>query len=284
MRAVPFLFFFIIAGIGYVNTSNIGIGCTVGSPGCAEFMPFGFSGVVTGAAVIFFAYIGFDSVSTHAEEARKPHRDVPIGIIASLIICTVLYILVSAVLTGMVPYRDLAVADPLARALQVAGFQKVGWIVALGASISMAAVILVFQYGQPRIFFAMADDGLFFKKIAAVHPRFKTPYVAISLAALLAIVFVMVRTFEQLSDTFVLGIWPFYALGVAAVYPLRRTRPDLPRSYKTLGYPVTPALFILAVLVLNLPRVPDFGLLWKAWIRGLTVPMCGRGGGYSRQP
>jgi basic amino acid/polyamine antiporter, APA family len=102
----------------------------------------------------------------------------------------------------------------------------------------------------PRIFFAMADDGLFFKKIASVHPRFKTPYLAISLAAAMAIIFVMSRSFEQLADTFVLGIWPFYALGVAAVYTLRRKRPDLPRPYKTLGYPVTPALFILAVLFL----------------------------------
>jgi amino acid transporter len=96
----------------------------------------------------------------------------------------------------------------------------------------------------------MADEGLFFKKIASVHPRFKTPYIAISLAASLAIIFVMVRTFEQLSDTFVLGIWPFYALGVAAVYALRRKRPDLPRPYKTLGYPITPALFIIAVMIL----------------------------------
>ena len=102
----------------------------------------------------------------------------------------------------------------------------------------------------PRIFFAMADDGLFFKKIASVHPRFKTPYIAISLAAMLAIIFVMVRSFEQLSDTFVLAIWPFYAAGVAAVYILRRKRPDLPRKYKTLGYPVTPALFIFAVMIL----------------------------------
>ena len=102
----------------------------------------------------------------------------------------------------------------------------------------------------PRIFFAMADDGLFFKKIASVHPRFKTPYVAISLAAALAILFVMVRTFEQLADTFVLAIWPFYAAGVAAVYALRRKRPDLPRPYRTLGYPITPALFIIAVAIL----------------------------------
>ena len=122
--------------------------------------------------------------------------------------------------------------------------------------ISIAVIISAFgtlngsMMTGPRIFFAMADEGLFFKKIAAVHPRFKTPYVAISLAAGLAIIFVLVRTFEQLSDTFVLGIWPFYALGVAAVYRLRRKRPDLPRSYKTLGYPLTPALFILAVLFL----------------------------------
>jgi amino acid transporter len=102
----------------------------------------------------------------------------------------------------------------------------------------------------PRIFFAMADDGLFFKKIASVHPRFKTPYVAISLAAALAVVFVMVRTFEQLTDAFVLAIWPFYAGGAAAVYALRRKRPDLPRAYRTWGYPVTPILFILAVILL----------------------------------
>jgi len=102
----------------------------------------------------------------------------------------------------------------------------------------------------PRIFFAMADDGLFFKKIASVHPRFKTPHVAISLAAALAIVFVMVRTFEQLADAFVLAIWPFYAAGAAAVYALRRKRPDLPRTYRTWGYPVTPLLFILAVILL----------------------------------
>jgi amino acid transporter len=102
----------------------------------------------------------------------------------------------------------------------------------------------------PRIFFAMADDGLFFKKIASIHPRFKTPHVAISLAAVLAVVFVMVRSFEQLTDAFVLAIWPFYALGAAAVYALRRKRPDLPRTYKTWGYPITPVLFILAVILL----------------------------------
>ncbi|MGH9759618.1 MAG: amino acid permease, partial [Blastocatellia bacterium] len=102
----------------------------------------------------------------------------------------------------------------------------------------------------PRIFFAMADSGLFFRKIAAVHPRFKTPHVAILLAAALAVIFVMVQTFEQLADTFVLAIWPFYALGVASIYTLRRKRPDMPRPYRTPGYPVTPILFLLASLYL----------------------------------
>jgi amino acid transporter len=109
----------------------------------------------------------------------------------------------------------------------------------------------------PRIFFAMADDGLFLKRIASVHRRLKTPYVAISLAAGLAIVFVMVRTFEQLADTFVLGIWPFYAGGVAAVYTLRRRRPDLQRPYKVLGYPITPAIFLLAAVFLLANAVLD---------------------------
>src|SRR5207245_9850488 len=108
----------------------------------------------------FFAYIGFDAISTAAEETRDPQRNLPIGILAGLGICTLIYVIVGAVLTGMVPYSQLAVADPLARALQLAGFTTVGWIVALGAAVSMSAVLLVFQYGQPRIFFAMGRAGL----------------------------------------------------------------------------------------------------------------------------
>src|SRR5215467_7468819 len=135
------------------------------------FAPNGFRGIHQGAAIVFFAYIGFDAISTAAEETRNPQRNLPIGILGGLGICTLIYMLVGFVLTGMVPYKELAVADPLARALQLAGFKAVGGIVALGAVVSMSAVLLVFQYGQPRIFFAMARDGLLPQWAAKIHPK-----------------------------------------------------------------------------------------------------------------
>ena len=125
---------------------------------------------------MFFAYIGFDAISTAAEETRNPQRNLPIGILGGLAICTVIYVIVGVVLTGMVPYQQLAVADPLADALELAGFGSVGWIVALGAAVSMSAVLLVFQYGQPRIFFAMARDGLLPQWAARVDPKTRIPY------------------------------------------------------------------------------------------------------------
>ena len=124
------------------------------------FAPNGFTGIHQGAAIVFFAYIGFDAISTAAEETMNPQRNLPIGILGGLAVCTVIYVIVGAVLTGMVPYDQLGVADPLARALELTGYAGVGWIVALGAVVSMSAVLLVFQYGQPRIFFSMARDGL----------------------------------------------------------------------------------------------------------------------------
>src|SRR5206468_5296005 len=140
---------FALVGVTHLNPANY-----------HPFAPNGFTGIHQGAAIVFFAYIGFDAISTAAEETLNPQRNLPIGILGGLGICTLIYVIVGAVLTGMVPYTQLAVADPLARALQLAGFNTVGWIVALGAAVSMSAVLLVFQYGQPRIFFAMARDGL----------------------------------------------------------------------------------------------------------------------------
>src|SRR5262249_3759656 len=137
-----------------------------------------FTGIHQGAAIVFFAYIGFDAISTAAEETLNPQRNLPIGILGGLGICTLIYVIVGAVLTGMVPYRELAgVADPLAHALERTGFTAVGWIVALGAAVSMSAVLLVFQYGQPRIFFAMARDGLLPQWAAKIHPRTLIPWV-----------------------------------------------------------------------------------------------------------
>src|SRR5207244_3440767 len=142
------------------------------------FAPNGFRGIHQGAAIVFFAYIGFDAISTAAEETKNPQRNLPIGILGGLAICTVIYMIVGTVLTGMVPYTELVgVADPLAKALNSAGFTTVGWIVALGAIVSMSAVLLVFQYGQPRIFFAMARDGLLPQWAARVHAKHRVPHI-----------------------------------------------------------------------------------------------------------
>src|SRR5690349_34393 len=155
---------FIIAGLTHIHTENY-----------TPFSPNGWRGIHQGAAIVFFAYIGFDAISTAAEETKNPQRNLPIGILGGLAICTLIYVIVGAVLTGMVPYKELAVADPLARALQLAGFNRVGGVVALGPPVSMSAVLLVFQYGQPRIFFAMARDGLLPQWAARVSPRTKIP-------------------------------------------------------------------------------------------------------------
>src|SRR5436190_2240548 len=155
---------FVVVGLWHVKPENY-----------HPFAPNGFRGIHQGAAIVFFAYIGFDAISTAAEETLNPQRNLPIGILGGLGICTVIYVIVGFVLTGMVPYKELAVADPLSRALELAGFRAVGWIVALGAAISMSAVLLVFQYGQPRIFFAMARDGLLPQSFARLSKR-KIPF------------------------------------------------------------------------------------------------------------
>src|SRR5579871_1320550 len=157
---------FIVAGFTHINAANY-----------HPFAPNGLTGIHQGAAILFFAYIGFDAISTAAEETKNPQRNLPIGILGGLAICTLIYIIVGAVLTGMVPYTKLGdAADPLSYALQFAGFKTVGWIVALGAAVSMSAVLLVFQYGQPRIFFAMARDGLLPQWAAKIHPRTHIPW------------------------------------------------------------------------------------------------------------
>ncbi len=150
---------FVIAGATHINAANY-----------TPFAPNGFTGIHQGAAIVFFAYIGFDAISTAAEETKNPQRNLPIGILGGLAICTVIYIVIGFVLTGMVPYAELGkAADPLAYALNATGLQSIAKIVALGAVFSMAAVLLVFQYGQPRIFFAMARDGLLPKWAARVN-------------------------------------------------------------------------------------------------------------------
>jgi len=196
------------------------------------FAPNGFTGIHQGAAIVFFAYIGFDAISTAAEETKDPQRNLPRGILGGLAICTVIYVIVGAVLTGMVPYKELAVADPLARALQLAGFNAVGWIVALGAAVSMSAVLLVFQYGQPRIFFAMARDGLLPEWAARVHPVTKIPFTTTLLTGVFVALWSLIGDAGETYDLTNIGTLFAFMLVSIGVLVLRYKDPDRPRPFR----------------------------------------------------
>jgi APA family basic amino acid/polyamine antiporter len=196
------------------------------------FAPNGFTGIHQGAAIVFFAYIGFDAISTAAEETHNPQRNLPIGILGGLAICTLIYVIVGAVLTGMVPYTELAVADPLARALQLAGFNAVGGLVALGAVVSMSAVLLVFQYGQPRIFFAMARDGLLPQWAARVHPRTRVPSTTTLITGVFVAVWALVGDAAETYDLTNIGTLFAFMLVSIGVLVLRYTEPERPRPFR----------------------------------------------------
>jgi APA family basic amino acid/polyamine antiporter len=203
------------------------------------FAPNGFTGIHQGAAIVFFAYIGFDAISTAAEETKNPQRNLPIGILGGLAICTIIYVIVGAVLTGMVPYRELAVADPLAHALELAGFSAVGWIVALGAAVSMSAVLLVFQYGQPRIFFAMARDGLLPQWAAKIHPRTHIPWATTLFTGVFVAVWALIGDAGETYDLTNIGTLFAFMLVSIGVLVLRYKEPDRPRPFKVpLVWPV----------------------------------------------
>ena len=220
------------------------------------FAPNGWTGIHQGAAIVFFAYIGFDAISTAAEETQNPQRNLPIGILGGLAICTVIYVLVGFVLTGMVPYKELAVADPLARALQLAGFQAVGWIVALGAAVSMSAVLLVFQYGQPRIFFAMARDGLLPKSFAKIHPRTKIPFMTTLMTGVIVAVWSLFGDAAETYDLTNIGTLSAFMLVSIGVLVLRYTDPDRERPFRVPFVWVVSILSTLACgyIMLGLPR------------------------------
>jgi APA family basic amino acid/polyamine antiporter len=212
---------FIAVGATHLNPDNY-----------RPFAPHGFTGIHQGAAIVFFAYIGFDAISTAAEETTNPQRNLPLGILGGLAVCTVIYVLVGAVLTGMVPYTQLAVADPLARALELAGFTTVGWLVALGAAVSMTAVLLVFQYGQPRIFFAMARDGLLPKWAAKVHPRTRVPATTTILTGIFVAVWALVGDAAETYDLTNIGTLFAFMLVSIGVLVLRYKEPNRPRPFK----------------------------------------------------
>jgi APA family basic amino acid/polyamine antiporter len=206
----------------------------------------GFSGIGAGAAYIFFAYIGFDAVSTTAQEAKNPQRDLPIGIIASLLICTVLYIAVAGVLTGMVPWQDINIEAPVARAFLDRGLPTASHIITLGALAGLTSVMLVMLLGQTRVLYSMANDGLLPKKFfGAIHPKFRTPYKNTILVGLLAAIVGSVTPIDDIGRMVNIGTLLAFVIVCIAVMVLRRTNPGQARPFRTPWVPVVPVLGII---------------------------------------
>ena len=214
------------------------------------FAPHGFRGVWTGASLAFFSYIGFDAVSTLGEEARVPQRDLPLGMLWSLAICTVVYVAVSAVMTGLVPYELLATGDPLSRALRVAGLGGLATVMSLGAVIAVTAVLLVFQLGQPRILYAMARDGLLPAAFARVHGRFRTPALGTILTGIFVGLMPTFLTQDQALELTNIGTLFAFLLVALGVIALRIREPERARPFRCPGYPLTPVLAALSCLAL----------------------------------
>ncbi|MFL5544202.1 MAG: amino acid permease [Gemmatimonadaceae bacterium] len=242
---------FIIMGAQHINTANY-----------HPFAPNGFTGVHQGAAIVFFAYIGFDAISTAAEETKNPQRNLPIGILGGLAICTVIYVIIGAVLTGMVPSKDLGTAaDPLAYALNATGMTNIAKIVALGAVVSMAAVLLVFQYGQPRIFFAMARDGLLPVWASKVHGRYRTPYITTILTGVFVALWSLIGDAGETYDLTNIGTLFAFTLVCIGVIVLRYTDPSRPRPFRV------PFVHVVGIVGAGLCIFVMRGLPRLAWVR-----------------
>jgi len=227
---------------------------------------FGWSGILRAASIVFFAYIGFEAVSTAGQEAKNPAKDMPVGIIGSLVVCTVIYILVSIVLTMIVPYTELNVPDPVAVAVDAFGPQW-GWLaktIKVGAIIGLTSVILVLMYGQTRIFYTMARDGLLPKVFSTVHPKFRTPWINTLVVGLLVAIAGGFFDINFLGDATSVGTLAAFGIVCLTVIWLRRTHPELPRGYRVPFYPVLPALGIISCFALIF-TVETRVLVFFAW-------------------
>jgi len=231
------LVLFVGVGLFHINPENY-----------KPFAPNGWAGIHQGAAIVFFAYIGFDAISTAAEETKNPQRNMPIGILGGLAICTLIYVIVGAVATGIVPYTQLKAADPLSRALELANLPSASWIVAFGAVISLTAVLLVFQYGQPRILFAMARDGLLPRWAAKVHPRFRTPHITTVVTGLCVGVGALYFDENEIYDLTNIGTLAAFAIVCVGVLVLRYSDPDRPRPFRVRALPFVAITGALACL------------------------------------
>ena len=240
---------FVVAGAAYVNRENL---TPFIPPNAGSFGEFGWSGVLRGAGVMFFAYIGFDAVSTAAQEAKNPSRDMPIGILGSLAICTVIYIAVATVLLGIVPYQQLNVADPLAVGIDATGLKWLSPVIKIAALFGLFSTMLVNLLAQTRIFYSMSRDGLLPPAFAAVHPRFRTPHVSTILTGTIIALVAGLTRIEVLGQLVSIGTLLAFTLVCIGVIILRRTMPGAPRPFRTPGVPWVPvagAVICLAQMV-----------------------------------
>lgn len=241
---------FIAVGVGHVKPDN-----------WQPFMPFGAGSVMSAAALVFFAFIGFDAVTSAAEEVKNPARDLPIGIIGSLVVCAILYVVVAAIMTGIVPYMDFKGVDhPVSLALQVAGENWVAGFVDLAAILGMSTVILVMAYGQTRILFAMSRDGLLPGKLSTVHPKYGTPFFATWLVGIIFGLIAALVPLNVLAELVNIGTLAAFTLVSVAVIVLRKKRPDLPRAFRCPAVPLVPILAIIFCVALM-----SF-LSWHTWV------------------
>lgn len=221
-------------------------------PNTGTFGQFGISGVLRASGVIFFAYIGFDAVSTAAQEAKNPKRDMPIGILGSLLICTALYILVSGVLTALVNYHDLNVPDSLAVGIDVTGVRWGSLLVKFGALGGLSSTMVVMLLGQSRVFFSMSKDGLLPKSFSAIHPRFRTPWISSLTVGVVVATFASLIPLAELGEMTSIGTLLAFIIVCAGVWVLRRKRPEIPRPFRAPWIPVTPILGIAVSLLMML--------------------------------
>jgi APA family basic amino acid/polyamine antiporter len=242
--------FFIIVGAGHINPAN-----------WHPFAPFGVIGIFGGAAIIFFAYIGFDMVSTSAEECRNPKRDLPIGILGSLVLCTLLYMIVTAVLTGMVKFDRLNVASPVSFAMIAVGLNWAAALISVGAIAGLTTVLLALLYGQSRIFFAMSRDGLLPPLFSQIHPTLRTPWVSSALIGVIVAIIAGLTPIDTLAKLVNIGTLFAFVLVSIGVIVLRRNAPGLTRGFRVPAIPLIPILSVVGALFLmaNLPL--------ETWIR-----------------
>jgi APA family basic amino acid/polyamine antiporter len=261
----------IVFGFKYINTANW---TPFIPPNTGEVGHFGWSGVIRGAAVIFFAYIGFDAVSTAAQEAKNPQKDLPIGMLGSLAICTVLYILMALVMTGLAHYSELNVPHPVFVAIEKAGpaLKWLGLFVNIGAIAGLASVVLVMLMGQPRIFFTMSRDGLLPPVFGKVHPKFGTPYISTIVTGLVAAVIAGLFPIGLLGELVSIGTLLAFVIVCGGIIVLRRKQPDLPRPFRTPLVPLVPILGILTCLGMMALLPTDTWLRLIIWLAiGLAI-------------